>query len=260
MSKTRQERFVRALLAGAPAAANGDGLYRCARGGRQHSLPVKSVENLVSDGVLKLVAGKCEPTPLAQNWLRRQLSQTGEIADQHRDIVINKHQININIAESVVASLAVSRNGRTAFLLPHHVQSAERLRSLVERSQMMARTTMSCDPTRTRTSGPGAFDISATGLDACAELRRVLDPLPPDCAGVLLDVCGFLKGLQTIEFERKWPRRSAKLVLRIGLDQLALAFRLSPFATGTKSNRARNWMDEGARPQKDEGARPQKLE
>ncbi len=251
MSANRQKRFVRALLAGAYASVNGAGLYRCNTGARHHTLAVDCVEKLVSDGVLKLVAGKCLPTPLARNWLKRQLCATGEIASQHRHIVPGMDRSMINLGESVVALLAVSRNGSAPFLQAHHLQSAERLRSLLERAQMIQRTTMSYDPTRTPGGGgggAGAFDISAAGLDARAELRRVLDPLPPDCAGVLIDVCGFLKGLQTIEFERKWPRRSAKLVLRIGLEQLALCFGLSTSATGAKSTRTRNWLGAGARP------------
>ncbi|VAW17721.1 hypothetical protein MNBD_ALPHA12-223 [hydrothermal vent metagenome] len=253
MTGARQKRFIRALLSGAVATANGAGLYRCNIGAHRHSLGEDRVEKLVSDGVLKLVQGKCLPTPLAGNWLKRQLAETGEIACQHGDIVPGANQTFINVGESVVATLAVSRNGSAPFLQAHHVQSAERLRSLVERSQMIQRTTMSYDPTRTPGGGTGGgagFDLNSAALDARRELRRVLEPLPPDCAGVVIDVCGFLKGLQTVEFERKWPRRSAKLVLRIGLDQLALGFKLSPFATGAKSGRVRNWLGDGARPQK----------
>jgi len=251
VSSVRQSRFVRALIGSARATLDDSGLYRCNSGGRRHSLDSDSVKKLVSDGVLKLVRGKCLATPLARNWLQRRLCAGGEIASQHRQVVRAPDQTSINLGESVVATLAVSRNGGTPFLQAHHVQSAERLRSLVERARLIGRTTMSYDPTRTPggAGGGGApFDFGAVGVDARAELRRILDPLPTDCAGVLIDVCGFLKGLQTIEFERKWPRRSAKLVLRIGLDQLALNFGLSPLATGIKSTRPRFWMDEGARP------------
>ena len=72
--------------------------------------------------------------------------------------------------------------------------------------------------------------------------------LPAECAGVVFDVCGWLKGLQEVERDRGWPRRSAKLVLRIGLDHLAEHYGLSPVAVGRSGSRPRGWMEDGARP------------
>ena len=79
-----------------------------------------------------------------------------------------------------------------------------------------------------------------------ADARRMLAKLhivlPRDCAGVVMDVCGALKGLQQIETERGWPRRSAKLVLRIGLDRLAEHWGLDAVAEGPERGRLRGEM------------------
>jgi len=87
--------------------------------------------------------------------------------------------------------------------------------------------------------------MAADARRALAEIDRAL---PRDCAGVVFDVCGLLKGLQEVERDRGWPRRSAKLVLRIGLEQLAQHYGFGPVARGRAIAQVRQWMDDGARP------------
>jgi hypothetical protein len=108
---------------------------------------------------------------------------------------------------------------------------------------------MSYSPAHTATGGRagGVADISDMAADARRELARLHRQLPRDCADVVLDVCGLEKGLQQIETERGWPRRSAKLVLRIGLDCLAELYGLQEAAIGRESGRVRVAMD-GPRP------------
>jgi hypothetical protein len=108
---------------------------------------------------------------------------------------------------------------------------------------------MAYSASRTAGSRPqAASEISDLAADARRDLARLHAVLPRDCAGVVLDVCGLLKGLQEVERDRGWPRRSAKLVLRIGLEQLAQHYGLGPFARGAESGRQRTWMAEDARP------------
>jgi hypothetical protein len=148
-------------------------------------------------------------------------------------------------AETPLARLSQAQRGQPPFLEAHHVTAGEHIRVLVERAGMSARVTMSYAWT-TRPSGPrsGAVDVSDVGLDARRRLAKILSSLPRDCAGVVLDACGLLKGLQLIETERGWPRRSAKLVLRIGLDQVARQLGLESSAQGKHSSSIDGWMSE----------------
>lgn len=93
-----------------------------------------------------------------------------------------------------------------------------------------------------------ALDLSDMSLDARRQIDGIFRALPKDCAGVIMDFCGFEKGLQQIERERGWPRRSAKLVLRIGLEQLAEYFGLMPKAVGQGRGGLSTWRPHGTRP------------
>ena len=133
-----------------------------------------------------------------------------------------------------------------SFLSPHHLAAAERLERLIQRSQISQRVTMSYDPAHVgrRGGGNGVETASDSAASARQRLNALAASLPPDCWGVLFDHCGLGKGMQMIETERRWPRRSAKLVLRIGLDQLAAQFGLSPHAAGAERVAASHWLDE----------------
>ena len=53
-----------------------------------------------------------------------------------------------------------------------------------------------------------------------------------------------------MERERQWPARSAKLVLRLGLESLARHYGLAAAATGKPGRgRVRHWGAEGYRPE-----------
>ena len=163
-----------------------------------------------------------------------------------RMLVVDGEGRQINLGESPLSRLVVCER---AFLEPHHIEAAERVRALVDRALLQPRTTMNYSSATGggKRNGHHAADIPDMAIDA----RRILDDihrkLPAECAGVVIDVCGWLKGLQEVERDRGWPRRSAKLVLRIGLEQLAQHFGLGPYAVRKTRVSERSWM-EGERP------------
>lgn len=150
-------------------------------------------------------------------------------------------------AAALLARLAASReDDGGAFLLPHHVLAATRLSLLIDRSRITPRLTMSYDAARVGggRGGNQVAEASDGAATARAKVNQIAAALPSDCWGVVFDVCGLGKGLQVIETERRWPRRSAKLVLRIGLEQLASYFGLSADAVGRARGRQTGWIEE----------------
>ncbi|WP_052161589.1 DUF6456 domain-containing protein [Hoeflea sp. BAL378] len=187
---------------------------------------------LVTDKVSQAGAGGARvyaATPEGRAALRRWLCDPDSaFQDQHRTLAAasdpEQGQMSVNLSESPLAALARIRTRDGALYLdPAQVEAGERLRADFTRGQMLPSLGQRWEPVRTprQPGAAGGGEITDAALSARLRVDAALDDVGPELAGVLVDVCCFLKGLGDIERERQWPARAAKLMLRTALAALA---------------------------------------
>ncbi|WP_424363472.1 DUF6456 domain-containing protein [Methylocystis parvus] len=158
----------------------------------------------------------------------------------------------INEAESPLAWLA-RRKGPDGkpFLAPAQIEAGERFRRDVEQAQILQRVTANWEASiaASRRGSDAGVGVTEIAMDARKRLARAYDAVGPDLAGLLTDVCGYLKGLEVVESERGWPARSGKVVLKIALDRLARHYGIASQATGpARAKGLLHWGAEDYRP------------
>jgi hypothetical protein len=88
--------------------------------------------------------------------------------------------------------------------------------------------------------------FTETMIAARQNVQQALNAVGPEFAGLLLDICCFLKGLEDVERERAWPARSGKVVLQLALARLARHYGYSAQARGPARTRVRTWLSDDA--------------
>lgn len=161
---------------------------------------------------------------------------------------------HFNEAESPLFWLArrKDRDGRP-FILPGQLLAGERLRADFTRAGLTPRMTANwtAPVERARRGGNDGMVFADAVLAAKVRLARTLDAVGPEFAGLLLDTCCFLKGLETVERERGWPPRTARVVLSLALDRLARHYGIEAEARGPARSGTRGWQADDARPTMD---------
>jgi hypothetical protein len=156
-------------------------------------------------------------------------------------------RVRVNESESPLAWLA-RRKGRDGHPMIGRIQfvAGERLRGDFTRAQLTPRITSSWSPVSGRHGGGGgAGEMTDTIIAARQRFNQALKTVGPEFAGILTDVCCFLRGLEDVEKQRGWPSRSAKVVLQLGLDRLARHYGLSESATETDQRDIQTWLAQG---------------
>jgi len=171
---------------------------------------------------------------------------------ERKDVQVHgqAQSVLINVQESPLAWLA-SRKSRTgqALIDPICLQAGERLRRDLTAASILPRTSSNWTAVVKADGGQRGLTYSDQVIAARQRVDRALKSVGSDSADLLLDVCGFLKGLETIESERGWPARSAKVVLALALHQLARHYGYEPMPDPERmSHKIRHWGATDYRP------------
>lgn len=247
-------RLLRFLLTAAgPVRDGGDRLLSA--DGTVFCVAPAVVDEALRLGLVGRGDGVIEPLPEARAHLRRRLAGGAPShAGQHRDMVEvavlkdgARQKALVNRLESPLSALArLKEKSGEAYLPQGAIAAGERLHADFTCAGLQPRVTMSWEPRiagRQKGEAGASRDIADTALAARLRVARAVAAVGPELSGVALDVCCFMKGLETVERERQWPARSAKLMLRAALMALARHYAPPPARA-----RAHAWGAEGYRP------------
>ena len=180
----------------------------------------KLLADMVRAGELKMAGGQIE---LAAAEERRPAENHRDIGTMTVDTDAGRDIVVVNWSESPLGQL-MRRKGRDGemFLSSAEFQAGERLRADYTRGQLMPR--LGANWVASVSSGRrdgGIADLTDAALGARIRVENAIRAVGPELSGILIDVCCFLKGMETVEMERGWPVRSAKIVLKTALGVLS---------------------------------------
>lgn len=231
---------------------------RAAGGDPPHRFPARLLRLALSGGLLLRSGDRIVAGGEAMAYLRRALVEPGGEAfqDQHRTMIADtvleegeRRAVRRNLDESPLGALARLREKSGAPYFPAEaIEAGERLAADFNRGGLQPRITASWEPRLSQASSGqrgGQADLADSALAARDRVAAAMRALGPDLSGVALDICCFMKGLETVERERQWPARSAKLMLRTALAALARHYAPPPVS---RHGKPRHWGAEGYRP------------
>jgi hypothetical protein len=214
----------------------------------------ETMRELVHRGLVATHAGVLSITADGRALVARREGPTEDFAAQHQERARSTvkaggaaEQVMLNLSESPLGALARRRNrDGSPFLAPRQIMAGE----------LMPRTGVDWSSFGMAAGGGGRqngiAELSDTALGARRRVEAAIEAVGPELAGVLVDVCCFLKGLELVEAEREWPVRSAKVLLRAALE--ALARHYQPGDDRPARRDILHWGADGYRPRMGAGA------
>jgi len=242
----------RLASAGAYIEEEGTDVRLIARGSVARAASGAAFRRLRAQGALQQRGdGRWELSQAGRSLVRRLALPADDLAAQHQLRARRPPPggevgplVTVDLSESPLAWLR-ARKGRDGepMLDAASFEAGERLRADFTRGQMMpsVTTNWSFVASGGRRSGMagGAGELTEAAMAARLRVERALAALGPELSGPVLDFCCYLKGIEVIERERDWPKRSARLVLQLGLSALARHYGFAQQAIGPAAPVAR---------------------
>ncbi len=167
-------------------------------------------------------------------------------------------EVEVNLRENPLMWLARRKDAQgRPYLEPHHVAAGEKLRQDFEAACMQPNITanwnaalVASDRARLKSGPRDPYPFTDLVLAARERVNRALETIGPELADVVLAVCCLGHGIEAAERTLSWPRRSARLVLRIALERLATHYGIAPARNESppRWQRALSWHAPGGRP------------
>jgi len=192
------------------------------------------LKDMLSAGIVRVSGNFAPLTKAGRSFIKRALTNHNDCLGQHQDRVMTTiedsnrtWQVTTNAKESPLAWLATRKDRKGKSMIEKHQFAAgERLRADYEKALLAPQTTRNWDRmalARSTQKGAPADGLapSEAAWDAKKRITQAIKVVGPELSGVLIDVCCEQLGLEDCEKRNDLPKRSGKIILRMGLNQLA---------------------------------------
>jgi hypothetical protein len=222
LGEVPQGAWARAVSENLVAAEPGTSAWRLTRKGRSH---------------LKRLLSRCGDPAATTTSSSAAANGTGTAT-------ATRARPEVNAAESPLAWLRGRRDkGGAAMIGDAEFQAGERLRADFWFAGLTPRVTTNWSAVGgSGGAGPGlGLELKDSIVAARERVHRALAAVGPELAGVLIDVCCHLKGLEDAERRAGWPTRSGKVVLQLALQRLGRHYGLIRDDDASRAARVRHW-------------------